>query len=144
MILMNKSTIPVELDEFKKLNSEFNDVTQWKIMTKMDDIALNRKKKAERDRMKQMKMEQEKLSGTKAIAHAIREESHFASAQNRENESAMQAFDQVSCEVEVYQREIMNYMILKAQSMIERETTALSRAFEMNGKRMEVLIDPRQ
>jgi hypothetical protein len=56
----------------------------------------------------------------------------------------MQAFDQVSCEVEVYQREIMNYMILKAQSMIERETTALSRAFEMNGKRLEVLIDPRQ
>jgi len=52
MILMNKSTIPVELDEFKKLNTEFNDVTQWKIMTKMDDIALNRKKKAERDRMK--------------------------------------------------------------------------------------------
>jgi len=27
-----------------------------------------------------MKMEQEKLGGTKAIAHAIREESHFASA----------------------------------------------------------------
>jgi len=52
MILMNKSTIPAELDEFKLLNSEFNDVTQWKIMTKMDDIALNRKKKAERDRMR--------------------------------------------------------------------------------------------
>jgi hypothetical protein len=27
MILMNKSTIPAELDEFKMLNSEFNDVT---------------------------------------------------------------------------------------------------------------------
>jgi len=38
----------------------------------------------------------------------------------------------------------MNYMILKAQTMIERETTAFSRAFEMNGKRLEVLIDPRQ
>jgi len=28
--------------------------------------------------------------------------------------------------------------------MIERETTALSRAFEMNGKRLEVLIAPQQ
>ena len=46
------------------------------------------------------------------------------------------------CEVEVYQREIMNYMILKAQSMIEKETFALTRAFEMNGKRLEVLIAP--
>ena len=54
------------------------------------------------------------------------------------------AFDQVSCEVEVYQREIMNYMILKAQSLIERETHALARAFEVNGKRLEVLIAPQQ
>ena len=111
-------------------------------MTKMDDIALNRKKKAERDRMKQLKLDKDSLSGTKAIASAIRGESSFAGA--RENESALQAFDQVSCEVEVYQREIMNYMILKAQTMIERETTALARAFEMKGKRLEVLIDPRQ
>lgn len=92
MILMNKSTIPAELDEFKLLNSEFNDVTQWKIMTKMDDIALNRKKKAERDRMRQLKLEKEQLSGTKAIAASVRQESSFGS-QSRENESAMQAFD---------------------------------------------------
>ena len=50
--MMHKSTIPSDLDEWKALNSEFNDVTQWKIMTKMDDIALNRKKKLERDRVK--------------------------------------------------------------------------------------------
>lgn len=101
MILMNKSTIPADINEFKKLNSEFNDVTQWKIMTKMDEIALNRKKKAERDRMKQLKLDKERLTGTKAIAETVRNESSFG-APSRENESAMQAFDQVSCEVEVY------------------------------------------
>jgi hypothetical protein len=41
-------------------------------MTKMDDIALNRKKKAERDRMKQLKLDKDSLSGTKAIASAVR------------------------------------------------------------------------
>ena len=85
-------------------------------------------------------LEAESKSGTKAIQAAVAAKGPFG--QTRENESAMMAFDQVSCEVEVYQREIMNYMILKAQSMIERETSALARAFEVNGKRVEVLIAP--
>jgi hypothetical protein len=58
-------------------------------MTKMDDIALNRKKKAERDRMKQLKLDKDSLSGTKAIASAVRQESSFAAANSRENESAL-------------------------------------------------------
>jgi hypothetical protein len=32
-------------------------------------------------------------------------------------------------------------MILTAQRMIERETKSLANAFEINGKRLEVLID---
>jgi len=50
-------------------------------------------------------------------------------------------FDLYNCEVEVYQREIQNFMILTAKRMIERETTTLAKAFEVNGKRLEVLID---
>ena len=44
----------------------------------------------------------------------------------------------------MYQREIQNYMILKARALIERETTSLAKAFEINGKRLEILIHPMQ
>jgi hypothetical protein len=50
-------------------------------------------------------------------------------------------FDLNSCEVDVYQREISNFLILTAKRMIERETATLAKAFESNGKRLEVLID---
>ena len=88
MILMNKSTIPAELQEYQQLIQEFNEVTQWKIMTKMDDIALNRRKKAERDRIKQQKMEKESLTGVQGIQATIRGQSAFGQM-SRENESAI-------------------------------------------------------
>ena len=35
-------------------------------------------------------------------------------------------------------------MILTSKGLIERETTSLAKAFEMNGKRLEILIHPMQ
>ena len=35
-------------------------------------------------------------------------------------------------------------MILKAKGLIERETSSLAKAFELNGKRLEILIHPIQ
>ena len=35
-------------------------------------------------------------------------------------------------------------MILKAKGLIERETSSLAKAFEINGKRLEILIHPMQ
>ena len=67
MILMNKGMIPTELVDYQALIDEFNEVTSWKTMTKMDDIALNRRKKAERDRLKQMKLEAEQIGGTAVL-----------------------------------------------------------------------------
>ena len=54
----------------------------------------------------------------------------------------MQQMDQATCEVDVYQHELQSYMILTAKRLIERESSSLSKAFEVNGKRLEVLIDP--
>lgn len=53
----------------------------------------------------------------------------------------MAMYDQAGCEVDIYQREIQNFMILTAKRLIERETSSLAKAFELNGKRLEVLID---
>jgi hypothetical protein len=33
-------------------------------------------------------------------------------------------------------------MILVGKHLVERETKSLAKAFELNGKRLEVLIDP--
>ena len=35
-------------------------------------------------------------------------------------------------------------MILTSRRLIERETASLAKAFEVNGKRLEILIDPVQ
>ena len=57
-------------------------------MTKMDDIALNRRKKAERDRIKQQKMEKESLTGVQGIQATIQGQGAFGQM-SRENESAI-------------------------------------------------------
>lgn len=49
-------------------------------------------------------------------------------------------FDTVGCEIDVYQREIQKFMILTSKRLIDRETTALAHSFEINGKRLEVII----
>lgn len=46
--------------------------------------------------------------------------------------------------MDVYYREIQNYMITTSKRMIERESTALSRVFELNGKKLACLIDNNQ
>lgn len=56
--------------------------------------------------MKRMKLEAERNneSKVKSIQKTIKRA-------NRQNESTMQIYDQAMCEVEVFQREIMTYMI---------------------------------
>jgi hypothetical protein len=71
MILMNKTTVPADIEEYRKLNDEFNDITQWKIMTKMDEIQNNRRQKEERERLKRSMLEDQSKTGTKAIQQVV-------------------------------------------------------------------------
>ena len=52
----------------------------------------------------------------------------------------VQLFDFLSCEIDVYQREIQNFMIMTSKRIVERDTISLANAFEINGKRLEVLV----
>lgn len=54
---------------------------------------------------------------------------------NKQDENILQAYDQATCEVDVYTHEIQSFMILTGKRMIERETKSLAKCFEMNGKR---------
>ena len=53
--------------------------------------------------------------------------------------SVTQSFEKVNCQIDVYQKEVQNYMIITAQRLVERESTSLAKVFEINGKRLEVL-----
>jgi hypothetical protein len=93
MILMNKTTVPADIEEYRKLNDEFNDITQWKIMTKMDEIQNNRRQKEERERLKRSMLEDQSKTGTKAIQQVVAAQGPFGGTRSRENESAIMAFD---------------------------------------------------
>ena len=55
----------------------------------------------------------------KALQSAIQ---NNAKKVDKANENILQQYDQATCEVDVFQHEIMNYMILTGKRMIERET----------------------
>ncbi len=63
---------------------------------------------------------------------------------DKADESVLHSFDQATCEVDVYSHEIQSYMILTGKRLIERESKALAKCFEMNGKRQQILIHPMQ
>lgn len=109
-----------------KLLFEFNELFQWKVSDKADEIVRNRNAGHNLGAPK---------TGVKSIQLEI--------AQPRRRETVSQIisqFDLYSCEIDVYQREIQKFMILTSKRLIERETTSLAKVFEINGKRMEVLI----
>lgn len=86
-----------------------------------------------------MESERQNLTGVKEIQKTIAN-----SGINKKEviDVTLQMFDKFNCEIDVYGREIQNYMILTSKRIIERETTALVRAFEINGKRIDCLIRP--
>jgi hypothetical protein len=56
MILMNKSTLPLESKELQKLMEQTNEIVSWKVMTKMDEIERARQLNAEINRAKRSKL----------------------------------------------------------------------------------------
>lgn len=142
MILLSKAALPFEAKEMKKLIEQADEIVHWKVMNKMDDIDKTRQLQAEANRAKRAKIQGESKDLVKQIAASIRHS--VSESVSQEVANLIQQYDQASCEVEVFQKEISNYMIMVAKNMIERETKSLARAFEMNGKRLEVLIKPIQ
>ena len=142
MILMSRAPVPDSRLELKALSQEFDHRFKMKVDAKVDEIEKQRQLVAEQDRIKRARLESQSNNPVKKMQAAIRADAQTMFA--KETEPIIQQYDQAQCEVEVYQREVQNYMILKAKGLIERETTSLAKAFEMNGKRLEILIHPMQ
>lgn len=47
MILMSKNPLPTDVSEMSDLIQEFSETVSWKVMTKVDEIELHKKKMAE-------------------------------------------------------------------------------------------------
>lgn len=71
MILMNKSTLPLESKELQKLMEQTNEIVSWKVMTKMDEIERARQLNAEINRTKRAKLQSSISDPIKQIAAAI-------------------------------------------------------------------------
>lgn len=71
MILMNKSTLPLESKELQKLMEQTNEIVSWKVMTKMDEIERARQLNAEINRAKRSKLQTSISDPIKQIAAAI-------------------------------------------------------------------------
>ena len=71
MILMNKSTLPLESKELQKLMEQTNEIVSLKVMTKMDEIERARQLNAEINRTKRAKLQSSISDPIKQIAAAI-------------------------------------------------------------------------
>lgn len=68
----------------------------------------------------------------------------FVHSHLAEQRAVLRQFDQARSEVEVVQKEIGKYHMNLSIDMLQRETAALSRAFEMSNHEMQVYIHPVQ
>lgn len=135
-ILMCRSLLPTDAENLKLLGQEFNDLYSWKVMNKTDEL--------EKQRKIQLAQRAEKAMLEKHVQNIQQAQTGQLNLRAQKIDPLLLEFDNSSCEIDVYQREIQNYMILTAKRMIERESRSLASAFEMNGKRLEVLIDVHQ
>ena len=85
------------------------------------------------DQEKRQKLERMRGDQVKSLQASMQENLH--KKVDKANENILQQYDQATCEVDVFHHEILNYMILTGKRMIERESKALAKCFEMNGKR---------
>ena len=133
MILLYKNPIPLDKIKMKALLAEFNDTFSWKVMTRIDEIERQRQLAAAQDHMKRQKLESMQGDQVRALQAVM--QSNLTKKVDKANENILQQYDQATCEVDVFHHEILNYMILTGKRMIERESKALAKCFEMNGKR---------
>lgn len=142
MILMSRGPLPVDRAGMKALSAEFTDIFNWKVMTQMDEIERHRQLAAAQDHLKRQKLEG--MRGDVVGATQAMMQASLHKKVDKEHEAILQQYDQATCEVDVYQHEIMNYMILTGKRIVERESDALAKCFELNGKRQQILIHPTQ
>lgn len=102
---------------------------------------MNKADELEKQRKIQLAQRAEKAMQEKHVQNIQQASSGQLNLRAHKIDPLLLEFDYSSCEIDVYQREVQNYMILTAKRMIERESRALANAFEMNGKRLEVLVD---
>ena len=91
MILMSKSTIPLDSKALQKLMEQTNEMVSGKVMTKMDEIERSRQLNAEINRAKRAKLANPISDPIKQIAAAI--EKPQQSEGERVGESLIQQYD---------------------------------------------------
>jgi hypothetical protein len=64
--------------------------------------------------------------------------------QERLTSNALQQHEQAHCEIEILQNEVHRFLLQTSFKLFDQETSALARAFELNGKQLAFYINPWQ
>ena len=131
---MTKEMMPTDSVRLQQLYSEFSEIFSWKIISRASSI--------EKYKLQQA-FERQQRSEVNAIQQQISKDNFGISDEKKKAliDPLMTQFDVYSSEIDTYQSEIQNFMVLTAIRHIEREQSALTKAFELDGKRLEVLVN---
>ena len=112
MMIMSKKPIPMDINEYNKIYTEYQERIQWKVVDQIDRIAQSRA-----GRGSPTKRGKDSAAGLRQIT---------------ETSSHMKAYDQATSEIDVVHAELQKYMMSTALAMFKRETDSLVKAFEMS------------
>jgi len=111
MIIKTKKMLPLDIEDYNKIMSQYQEEMLWKINNHMDGIAKSRAVQAERE---------SKNAGQKN------------QSQQSKDSGILKTYDQASSEIEVIHTELQKYMIRVSFKMFENETQSLAKVFELS------------
>lgn len=129
MMMTQKRMIPLEIDEFNKMNKEYHDFMNWKLM---QQHTTRKTKRGEQGEPRVDAKTVEKVYGP------------GGSLKMSQDQAARRVFFDATQEVDIVQQEIHKKMMHASLDLIRRETDALTKAFEMSNVGLQALIHPVQ
>lgn len=129
MMMTQKRTVPQDIGEFNKMNREYQDFINWKLMQRHSTRKTKQRDQADN------------------AADPRTTESLYGpggSLKVSQDQAARRVFLDATVEVEIVQHEMQKYMIHSSLNLIKRETASLTKAFEMSNIGLQALIHPVQ
>ena len=126
MMILQKRTVPVDIQEYNKMSQEYHDNIHWRLVK-------------HRDRAAKYKVDDKASQKAKEKLYGL-----GSSLKVAQDQAARKLYDDATGEVEIVPEELMKYLICAALKLIRRETDSLTKAYEMSNIKMQAHIHPVQ
>ncbi|CDW82479.1 UNKNOWN [Stylonychia lemnae] len=136
MILLGNKPLPIDLDENQRLQQVFQEDVQWKINTRWDEYQINKIKRQEQEQQRRNQQQKQSIDAN-TINQSLRKQDQMVS-------NVLTQLELSQVEIEILSNEVQRFLISASYKMLDMETSALCRAFEVNGKLLEFYVHPCQ